>query len=448
MTNVFSRRRILGEIGAIATLPFVPLHAATASSSPDVVIVGAGIAGITAARELAKAGVSFTVVEARNRIGGRAYTESQTFGVPFDHGCAWLHSADKNPLTPLIKGVGFETLDEGASDTWFYSDGEELDDDGYESAYRAIELLDQNVNSYFVKKLGDKDVRAISPPKDKWGDLAHLIWGEYEAGVGTDKLSAEDYQSQYGTGVEWMVPQGMAAGIFKALGPVPVQLNTTVTRIAWGGPSVIVETSKGNLSASVVIITVPTDIIADGTIAFDPVLPDWKMDAYQACPMGVLDKITMQFDSDFNEFFDEASTTSVYIEHKGVWWDHLLRPFDLPLDVSFTGGQQSRDLSREADPQAAAIDLALSVLSYSFGPEIKSMFIKGHFTNWSADPFARGAYAYSRVGENRMRRKIATPVDGFLFFAGEACVPEWATQAPAAYISGRTAAEQAAGVLR
>ena len=212
MTNAFSRRRILGEIGAIATLPFVPLHAATASSSPDVVIVGAGIAGITAARELAKAGVSFTVVEARNRIGGRAYTESQTFGVPFDHGCAWLHSADKNPLTPLIKGVGFETLDEGASDTWFYSDGEELDDDGYESAYRAIELLDQNVNSYFVKKLGDKDVRAISPPKDKWGDLAHLIWGEYEAGVGTDKLSAEDYQSQYGTGVEWMVPQGMAAG--------------------------------------------------------------------------------------------------------------------------------------------------------------------------------------------------------------------------------------------
>jgi monoamine oxidase len=444
MTNAISRRRMLSGIGAMTTLPLIPLHAATATGPPEVVIVGAGIAGITAAQELAKAGISFTVLEARNRIGGRAYTESQTFGVPYDHGCAWLHSADKNPLMPLIKGVGFATVDEGAADTWFYSDGEELDDDEYEDASDAVESLEDRVGDYNVKENGDKSVRDIAPPKGEWGRFAHLVMGEYEAGVGTDELSVEDVQSQYGTGVEWMVPQGMATGIFKALGPVPVQLNTIVTRIAWGGPGVIVETNKGTLNAAAALITVPTDIIADGTIVFEPALPDWKMDAYQACPMGVLDKITLQFSSSFNEFFEEASTTSVYIEHQGVWRDHLLRPFDLPLDVAFTGGRQSRDLAREADPQAAAIDLALSALTDTFGFEIKRMFVKGHFTNWSADPFARGAYAYARVGKNHLRRKIATPVDDRLFFAGEACVPEWATQAPAAYISGRTAANQAA----
>lgn len=444
MKHVISRRRVLGGLGAMTALPAIPFHSATASSNPDVVIIGAGIAGITAARDLAKAGVSFTVVEARNRIGGRAYTESATFGVPYDHGCAWLHSADKNPLTPLIKNAGYETLDEEESDVWMYSGGEELDDDEYEEAEDAIEFLENRVDNHEVEGRGDKSARAITAPRDKWGNLAHVVMGEYEAGIGTDKMSAEDYQSQIGTGEEWMVPRGMAAGIFKALGPVPVQLNTVVKKVNWGSNDVVVETSNGNLTTKAVIITVPTNIIADGTIAFEPALPGWKMDAFGDCPMGVLDKIIMQFKPTFNEFLEEAHTTTAYIEYQGVWQDHLLRPFGLPLDVAFTGGQQSWDLAGQADPQAAAVDLALGALVDAFGSEIKTMFIKGHFTNWSADPFARGAYAYAKVGKNKSRKKIARPVDDRLFFAGEACVPKWATQAAAAYLSGQDAAKDAA----
>lgn len=439
-----SRRRVLNGLGAMATLPFIPFHSATASSNPDVVIIGAGIAGVTAARELAGKGVSFTVVEARNRIGGRAYTESETFGVPYDHGCAWLHSADKNPLTPMVKKAGFRTIDEGDSDVWLYSDGEELDDDEYDEAYDAIEHLERRVDNHDIEDYGDRSARSISPPRDKWGELAHVVMGEYEAGIETKSLSAEDFQTQIGTGVEWMVPQGMAAGIFKALGPVPVSLSTTVTKVNWGGKNVIVETNKGNLTAKAVIITVPTDIVADGTIAFEPALPKWKMAAFRDCPMGVLDKTTLQFTPAFNNFLEEANTTTAFIEKNGVWWDHLLRPFELPLDVAFTGGQQSRDLAKQPDPQAAALDLALSTLVDAFGSDVKSMFVKGHFTNWSADPFARGAYAYAKVGKNRSRGKIAKPVDDRLFFAGEACVAKWATQATSAYLSGKSAAKKAA----
>ena len=95
MADYISRRKLLTGAGAFASSHLIHSTSAVASNNPDVVIIGAGIAGITAARDLAKAGVSFIVVEARDRIGGRAYTETSTFGVPYDHGCAWLHSADK-----------------------------------------------------------------------------------------------------------------------------------------------------------------------------------------------------------------------------------------------------------------------------------------------------------------------------------------------------------------
>ena len=438
-----SRRTILNGLGAMVTLPIIPLHNATASGTPDVIIIGAGIAGITAARELAKKGVSFTVVEARNRIGGRAYTESETFGVPYDHGCAWLHSANKNPLTALVEGAGFDTRDDEESEIWMYSEGEELDEEGYEEVEDAVHYLERRVDNHDLEERDDKSVRALSSPNDTWGQLAHLMMGEYEAGIGTDKLSVEDAQTQIGTGVEWMVPQGMAAGIFQALGSVPVSLNTIVKKVKWGNKNVVVETNKGTLSAKAVIITVPTDIIADGSIAFEPALPDWKLKAYQDCPMGVLDKTTLQFTPAFNSFFEEADTTTAYINHKGVWQDHLLRPFELPLDIAFTGGDQSYSLAREADPQMAAIDLALSTLIDTFGSDVKSMFVKGHFTNWSAEPFSRGAYAYAKIGKNSSRKKMARPLDNKLFFAGEATVAKWATQAPAAYLSGKKAAKDA-----
>ncbi len=448
MASYISRRKLLTGVGAFASSQLLHNTKATASNNPDVVIIGAGIAGITAAKDLEKAGISFIVVEARDRIGGRAYTETSTFGVPYDHGCAWVHSADKNPLTKLIKRAGYETLDEGKSQPWMYYGGEEISDTEYQRAEAAIERLEKRVDNYDVEDYDDKSARALSKPKNKWDDLAHLIMGEYEAGIGTNKLSTQDFQTQIGTGKELLVPNGMAAGIFKALGPVPVKLNTNVRKIKWGGKNVIVETNNGNLTAKAVIITVPTEIIADGTIKFAPALPSWKMSAFHDCPMGVLDKIALQFHPSFNDFLNEGNTTTAYINHQGVWQDHLLRPFGQPIDIAFTGGQQSLDLALEANPQQAAIDYALSALVDVFGSEIRPKFQKGHFTNWSADPLARGAYSYAKVGKHKSRRKIAKPISNRLFFAGEVCVPKWATQATAAYISGQNAAKQAIGTVK
>ena len=441
-----TRRTVLG---GLLTLPAVRVYGAQ-PSNPDVVVIGAGIAGVTAAIEMIGAGLSVAVVEARDRIGGRAYTESETFGVPYDHGCAWLHSADINPLTRMVTEVaGFETFDEENTDVWYFLDGEEATEDQYDEADDAHEGLERRADDYDLEDMGgDISYMALSSPDDRFEELAHQRLGAFEAGVDTQHLSIEDNQLQYGTGVELMVPNGMAAAIFQALGPVPVQLNTLVTRIDWGGKEIIVETNQGNIRTKAVVVTVPTEIVADGTLAFTPNLPDWKMRAYQALPMGVLDKITLMFDERFNGLLDEANTTTSYIQNEeGRWLDHLLRPFELPLDVCFIGGQFARDLAAEPDADKIAFELALDSLAEAFGENVHDMFIKGHFTKWDADPLARGAYAAAKVGKARERAKARKPVDDRLFFAGEATISKWATQATAAYISGQEAGREVIDTL-
>ena len=440
-----TRRSVLG---GLLSLPAARAVAAL-PTNPDVVVVGAGIAGITAAREMRARGLEVVVVEARDRIGGRAYTESETFGFPYDHGCAWLHSADRNPLTELITEVaGFETIDEEDREAWLYMDGDEADDDAYEAAADAYETLLYRIDYHDVEDYGDRSVHRVSPPKTRFDRLAHQLKGEFEAGIETTHLSVQDDQSQIGTGVEWMVPQGMAAGIFKALGRIPVELGTRVVKVDWGGKDVLVETTKGTIRAKAVIVTVPTDIIADGTIAFAPALPHWKLSAFHAVPMAVLDKIALQFDPAFEALLSEANTNTALIEDKnGLWLDHLLRPFGTSASVAFIGGQFARDLAAESNADQVAFDLALESLASAFGSDIKQMFVKGHFTKWAEDPYARGAYSAANVGRNDQRRVLRASVDDRVFFAGEATIPKWATQATAAYLSGHLAAEEVADEL-
>ena len=443
-----SRRTVLGGLGGLggaATLGLTAgMPSAASSGNPDVVVIGAGVAGLTAARALIAAGRSVLVVEARSRVGGRAFTESETFGVPFDHGCAWLHSADVNPVTPLVQAAGFATLDEGAREYWLFLDGEDAADGAYEAADDAYDALSDAIDDSEDDLGGrERSVAALHPPKDRFDALAHARFGPFEAGVETDSLSAVDVYTQIGSGVEWMVPDGLGAAILKALGPVPVSLDTAVSRIDWSGRGVVLDSPRGTLSARAAIVTVPTDILADGTIAFSPDLPADQIDAFASIPMGQLDKIALQFD---RTLFEEADTTTLYTQRKdgAPIWDHLLRPFGQDLVVTFTGGEMSRALT--GDPQGA-IEAALDDLIWHFGSSVRRHFVKGHFTDWGADPLARGAYAAARVGHNKKRRLLSRPVGDRIFFAGEATVPEWATQVAAAYISGQRAARKADKVL-
>ena len=277
----------------LASMPLTKALAALPTAPSDVIVIGAGIAGLTAAKALIDEGANVTVIEARDRIGGRAYTESTTFGVPYDHGCAWLHSANKNPLTKLIRNQGIQTFDEGNSqgDTWLYMDGQEASTQQYSALEETLETLHEKIDhaeDYYEEYGRDLAIAEIDRPQDRLKRISHATVGALEAGVDTDLLSLYDVYSQIGTGVEWMVPSGMASGIISGIGKVPVSLNTQAQKINWQNESVVVETNKGIIKAKAVLITVPPALIADNTLRFDPLLPSWKAQAAQDLPMGLL----------------------------------------------------------------------------------------------------------------------------------------------------------------
>ncbi len=424
-------------------------------TNPDVVVIGAGIAGVSAARVLMEQGVSVLVLEARDRIGGRAYTEHETFGVPYDHGCTWLHSADENPLSSLVREkAGFDIFDFGKREPIYFvreskggrQEGRRATVQEVIDIEKAEDALYDDLWAYDALKNGDISIHNLRPPRNRWDQLAQLRKGPSEAGVHSSCLSVVDYQTQYETGTEWMVPQGLATGIFKALGPVPVKLGVTVERIDWQGQDTKVQSNEGTITCRAVVVTVPTEIIADETLKFYPALPSDKMTAFQELPMALLDKITLQFDPAFKSFVPDADTNEAYIEapegmnQTDTWHSHLLCPFGKAMSTMFVGGDLARDLNVESNE--AVYDFALSSLVSVLGGDVRKLFLKGHKTEWLTDPFARGGYAYSNIGKNHLREVARQPVADRLFFAGEALHGKWATMAPGAYETGRQAANE------
>jgi monoamine oxidase len=207
MKHKLSRRAVLSGLAKLPALPVL----GQVPTNPDVVLVGARCGGLTAAKALIAKGASVPVVEARSRIGGRAYTESETLGVPYDHGAAWLHSADINLITPISEELGYTFVDEENTDVWLYPDGEDADEK-YDS---------------------DLSFQALVRPETRLEVLAPERFGPFEAGVDIGQLSVMDENQQLGTGVEWMVPLGLGSVVADYGRGVPVSLSTKVETIRW-----------------------------------------------------------------------------------------------------------------------------------------------------------------------------------------------------------------------
>lgn len=433
-----TRRALLGAAAAVPlTLPVLRALSAQ-SSNPDVVVIGAGMAGLAAAKTAMAAGKTVTVVEARNRIGGRAYAESQTFGVPYDHGCGWLHSADANPLTKMAQSFGIKTqVDTDDGDSWWLYDGaKEATDSDYETATKAYETLERRIDE--AGDAGQDVACAKFKPSGKWGDLAASLVGPLEAGVDLKDLSTMDVYNQIGTGVEWLVPGGMGNIASRYGQGVQVQLGTMVTGVAWTANGVKVTTNKGTIDAKAAVITVSTGILK--TMKFTPALPDWKRNAIANTPMGLLNKISFMFSSNVLE----AKSTTHMSQHRADNRHNgfLLNTFGTNLAVGFVGGDVAWQLERQG--KKAMIDFGMSVLTDIGGGEVKKAITKSHATAWGSDPYALGAYSASKPGHAKERASLAKPVGGRLFFAGEGCSPKWATQLPGAYLTGIDAGNAAA----
>lgn len=431
MKHIPRRRDVLAGMAATLAAPSFSL---AQSDSPDVLVIGAGSAGIAAARRVIASGKTVQVIEAADRIGGRAYTESETFGVPYDQGCAWLQGPDDLPHLQAAKDLGFSLHDHNNARDILYV-GDKPATFSERSQYdRAFARLYQALDT-------EKDVAAGSLIDVKFPfDSAAQTWtGPMDFGVDLKDLSTVDYNVYPSYDVNYLVYEGLGSLVAHLGRALPVALNTAATAIDWRGQDVRVETTQGTLTAKAVIVTVSTGVLAAGAIRFTPDLPAAKGQAIQDVPMGLLTRIGLQFDGERfglpeSGFLSYAVPDALPAEAAYF----LTFPAGHDIAVGFVGGDFGWDLSNAGE--ATAVDFALGEFVKAMGSDARKHFVKGHMSDWANNPLTLGAYAAARPGRASARATLAEPLGDRVFFAGEAVAGNYIALMSGAHMSGDTVA--------
>jgi monoamine oxidase len=421
----------------------------------DVVVVGAGVAGLAAAAVLRAAGRRVAILEAAERIGGRAFTDypAALGGDPFDHGATWLHNADHNPLLPIARRDGARLIDSDSSHhrrCWIgkrWASEEEWGE--YDAAWdHFIAVVEQSIaNGNDTSLLA----AAAALQHDPW--LANIaFWeGPIIGAVDAAAFSARDWLRNRLAGRNLMIEGGLGAFIARALGQMTdgVRLSAPVQRVAWNGRGrrVSVETPHGTVAAAACIVTVSTGVLRAGTIRFDPALPERTQQAIEGLPMGSVMKIAMRATGvDRLDLPDHCSVERRIARPDEPAMIFFAWPLGLGHIVGFVGGHTARELA--AMPAAAAAEFARAELRRLFGSRVDRAFDGVAVTAWDADPWHLGAYAYAAPGAADARAALAAPLPGGrLLFAGEACHTGLAGTVGGAFESGQAAARQALTVL-
>jgi monoamine oxidase len=400
----------------------------------DVVIVGAGAAGIGAGRRLARAGVSFVMLEARARIGGRTLTIER--GAPLDMGAGWLHSADRNPLVSVAEAAGFDV--DRTPAPWRRQSGDQGLSQAEQRAFgEAFQRFERRIDEAAERDI-DKAASFYLEPGDRWNPMLNAIFS-YISGAALDDIDARDYARYEDTGCNWRVRQGYGALIAACGAQLPVRLQTDVREIDHSGAHVVIRSATGAIEARNVIVTVPTSMF--GTLTFTPDLPE-KRDAAAVLPLGSAEKLHFalaqaeEFPSDGHLFarFDTADTGSYHV-----------RPLGRPVLEGYFGGALARALA-EAGPDAMA-DFARQELAALLGSQFPARLTALASSSWSTDRYAHGAYSYATPGNADARAVLAAPHAQRLLFAGEACSRARYSTVHGAFETGCEAAEQALAQL-
>lgn len=409
-------------------------------SQPDVVVIGAGAAGIAASRELRRRGVDHVVLEARARVGGRAWTIHEA-GHPLDMGCGWLHSADRNVLAALAPQLGFAI--DRTEPPW----RKKTPQIGFDLADQR--RFDAEAAAFFAR-LEDAAARARREGRDRaasdcldpdarWNGLLDAI-STYYNGCRLDQVSVVDFDAYIDTEVNWRVVGGYGTLVAAAAAELPVVLDCPVSRIDAGGRRLRIDTSCGALEAARAIVTVPTDVLAAGAIAFDPAA-DAHLHAAAGLPLGLADKVFFRLEE--AEAF-APDTRIIGDPERRDTGSHNVRAGGRPLVESFFGGDYAREL--EAGGAAAFAAAAAREISASLGRAIALTPIAA--TEWGRDPFARGSYSHALPGRAADRARLATPIEDRIFFAGEATSAHFFSTAHGAFEDGTRAAAAVADLMR
>jgi monoamine oxidase len=400
-------------------------------SSVDIAIIGAGAAGLGAANALKDSGLSVIVLEARMRVGGRGYTIMAAPDITFDVGCGWLHSADQNSFADIAGQLNF-AIDK-TRPPW----REQSFDTGFPLAQRIdfIKALDAFYDRAEEAAKSGRDFAASTylEPGNRWNPMIDAI-STYVNGTELDQVSIQDMDAYEDTGINWRVRRGYGALMAAYGAHCPLALNTEVTLIDHSGKRVRIETSRGTLIGRKVIVTVPTNLIANESIRFHPALPA-KVEAARGLPLGLADKVMLALEEP--EALPKDGNLRGATMRTAMGSFHL-RPFGQPCIEGFFGGSFAQQLEDTGGGALAAeaIDEIVTLLGSDFRRKLKPLAE----SRWAHDPFARGSYSHALPGHAGKRAVLAAPIDGRLFFAGEATSPNFFSTAHGARDSGERAA--------
>ncbi|OYN75086.1 flavin monoamine oxidase family protein [Mycolicibacterium sphagni] len=441
MRSVGRRGFMLG-FGALAAAPLLPgcSDAEEKKSSEHVIVIGAGFSGLAAARRLADAGLRVTVLEARDRIGGRTRTDT-SLGVPIDVGASWIHGTEDNPLTRLAADVGAKTVATDFEDFILIEDHRIVDhkaaaasaDDWHRIAKKLDELSSEAGSDESVAD-GLAGIADLDDPLVAWNVTSRTA-GDYAADADQLSLRWLGSESQF-KGPDVLFPGGYTQLSQHLAKGLDIRQKTKVRRIVHGGEQVRVETSQGTVTADRVIVTVPLGVLKAGNIAFDPPLPETKLGAIKRIGFGLLNKVVVAFD---RPFWPESTPMIGLVGDNQPVTDLVngLLFADKPLLVGLRGGQAA--WSRESMSDQAAVSELINAID---APTPTGSLV----TRWGNDQYACGSYSFIAVGSSPDdMHALGEPVGEQLLFAGEATNPEWFGTVHGAYLSGLREADRIVG---
>lgn len=408
----------------------------------DVVIIGAGAAGIGAGLALSRLGVPYIILEAKHQVGGRSFTDVETFGRPWDRGCHWLYSADINPLRTIAERLEHPLEDEPSDwlsaiylgDRWASA----------EEVSAAHDYVDRGFGRVAAAN-ADISIAEVLEGNGEWADLMRDRVAHFGANEPAE-ISALDYGRYHDTNVSLAVAGGVGV-LFEAMARgLPMRTGCEVSYVGVRGGRVEIEASNDTLvRAGAAIVTVSTEVLRSGMIAFDPSFPDELTAALEGISLGHAEKVAISFRSDP---FDVTETRRVNLKAGGDGARYVL--FELmsdgpPLAVAHLGGDLARDLAKAGE--AEMIDYAVKVLADAYGTDIPSLIVETAATNWAADPYVGGAYSTAMPGSADARGALRQPIGERIFLAGEATSERSFATCHGAYMSGVETAHTVAELL-
>jgi monoamine oxidase len=423
-------------LSAAAAMWAAPGLAATMNPSTqlDVVIVGAGAAGIAAARRIAAAGRRYVVLEAAAHIGGRCVTDTRIFGVPYDLGAHWIHMPNLNPLTKLAVRRGIEVYPAPAGQKLRI--GRRYAREGEMEDFLAAQERGERAIIEAARKADIACEQVLPNDLGEWRPSVEFVLGPYGCAKDLAQVSTLDFAKSEERDVDAFCRQGFGALLAAQAEGLAINLSVPVTAIDTRH-NVAVETPNGTITARAAIVTVSTNVITSGAIKFTPDLAARPLEAFAKLSLGSYDHIALElagnplgFESD-DLVFEKASDART----AGI----LANVSGTSLCLIEVGGGFDRDLS--AQGEAAMIDFAAEWLAGLYGADVKKAIKRSHATRWDQEPLTRGAFSAAAPGWQKARRMLMEPVNDSVWFAGEAVHEDlWATVG-GAWESGDRAAD-------